>query len=68
MGYDARCIYITGESLDAAGRDAVLVHRLADARRLSAGEVARLSPAAREAIEDWLADGWVHASRGGNEP
>jgi 50S ribosomal protein L16 3-hydroxylase len=67
MGYDARCVYINGESLDAAGRDALLVHRLADARRLSSAEVARLSPAAREAIGEWLAAGWVHATRGGDD-
>jgi 50S ribosomal protein L16 3-hydroxylase len=68
MGYDARCVYINGESLDAAGRDALLVHRLADARRLSSAEVARLSPAAREAIGEWLAAGWAHATRGGDDP
>jgi 50S ribosomal protein L16 3-hydroxylase len=67
MGYDARCVYINGESLDAAGRDALLVHRLADARRLEAAEVARLSPAAREAIAQWLAAGWVHGSRGSDD-
>lgn len=68
MGYDARCVYINGESLAAAGRDALLVHRLADARRLSAAEVARLGPAARHAIAQWLIAGWVHVVNAAEDP
>jgi 50S ribosomal protein L16 3-hydroxylase len=64
MAYDARCVYINGESLDAAGRDARLVRRLADARRLSAAEAARLSPATRETIGHWQQAGWLHLCEG----
>ncbi len=60
MLYDAQHIYINGESYRAAGRDATLMRRLADERRLGAGEVARASAAARELLLAWCEDGWAH--------
>ena len=45
MAYDRRHVYINGESLRAAGRDARLVHRLVDQRRLDARDCADLSAA-----------------------
>lgn len=59
MLYDAAHVFLNGESFRAGGRDAVLMHRLADQRRLSAAEVARLSPGARELLDQWTEDGWV---------
>ena len=43
----------------AAGRDAALMRRLADRRELGAADVARLSPGARELLDQWTEDGWV---------
>ncbi len=59
MAYVEREVFINGESLAIGGRDAVLVKRLADARRLSADELQRFSPAARAQIAQWLAAGWL---------
>lgn len=60
MLYDARHVYINGESLRASGRDAQCLRRLADARVLPPSEVRRLSKAAREIVQQWLASGWIH--------
>jgi 50S ribosomal protein L16 3-hydroxylase len=65
MAHVERAVFINGESLVASGRDAVLVKRLADARRLSADELQRASPAAREQIAQWLAAGWLHHDNDG---
>src|SRR5439155_888665 len=59
MLYDARHAFINGEAFVASGRDATLMRKLADARHLSARDVAALSPAARELLGDWAAAGWV---------
>lgn len=61
MLYDDAHVFINGASYRAGGRDAALMRRLADERRLAAGEVARLSPEARELVQQWADDGWVHA-------
>jgi 50S ribosomal protein L16 3-hydroxylase len=60
MLYDAHHVFLNGESWRAAGRDAQLMHKLADARCLSAHEVARASKGARELLSQWSEDGWVH--------
>ena len=60
MAYDARHVFVNGESFLAAGRDARLMRSLADARRLSARERAALSAGACALIEDWRAAGWLH--------
>jgi 50S ribosomal protein L16 3-hydroxylase len=59
--YDARRLFINGESYVAAGRDARLMQHLADHRLLSAAEVAALSSDARGLVDDWLANGWLQA-------
>ena len=61
MGHDARCIYVNGESYSVRGRDAVLLHRLADARFLASRDAARLSAQARCGVDEWLAAGWLHS-------
>jgi 50S ribosomal protein L16 3-hydroxylase len=58
MLYDDRHVFINGESFRAAGRDATLVRRLADRRRLDAASVALLSREARELLAEWLRAGW----------
>jgi 50S ribosomal protein L16 3-hydroxylase len=60
IGYGARHVFVNGESFAASGRDATLVRRLADARRLGAREARRLSPGARALIDEWIAAGWLH--------
>lgn len=62
MLHDARCVYINGESFEVRGRDGTLARRLADERRLSADEVARLSGPARAALDTWIAQGWASAA------
>lgn len=59
MLYDTAHVFLNGESFRAGGRDAVLMRGLADRRQLSAAEVARLSPDARELLDQWTEDGWV---------
>jgi 50S ribosomal protein L16 3-hydroxylase len=59
MIYDARHVYINGESFRAAGRDAALMRRLADRRALDRGQTRALSGEARALLADWLACGWL---------
>ena len=61
MMYDRAHVFINGESFRAGGRDATLMRRLADRRRLAGAEVARLSEGARELLDQWAEDGWVLA-------
>jgi 50S ribosomal protein L16 3-hydroxylase len=65
MMYDARHVYVNGESWRAAGRDARLMRRLADARRLGARELSVASEAARELLLQWAEDGWLHVEKEG---
>jgi len=62
MLYDDRHVFINGESFRAGGRDAKLMRRLADRRRLDAGEFAALSTEARELLGDWLESGWLRTT------
>ncbi|RZJ08750.1 MAG: cupin domain-containing protein [Rubrivivax sp.] len=59
MLYDDSQVFVNGESFRAGGRDATLMRRLADRRSLTPAEVARLSPEARELLDQWTEDGWV---------
>jgi 50S ribosomal protein L16 3-hydroxylase len=61
MLYDARHIYINGESFRAGGRDATLMRRLADRRELQARELAGASQDAVDLLRDWCEAGWAHA-------
>jgi 50S ribosomal protein L16 3-hydroxylase len=61
MLHDERHVYLNGESFRAAGRDATLMRRLADRRRLSAVEVERLSAGARALLDEWVGAGWLVA-------
>ena len=65
MLYDARHVFINGESFEARGRDARLLRRLADQRRLQADAVRGFSPEARTTLDDWARAGWLRASAGG---
>ena len=60
MAYDAKHVFINGESFVASGRDAQLIRLLADDRVLNAASVKRLSAPARELVQDWMEAGWIH--------
>ena len=59
MMYDRHHVFLNGESWRAAGADARLMRRLADARCLSAHDLAQASPDALDLLRDWCADGWL---------
>jgi 50S ribosomal protein L16 3-hydroxylase len=63
MLYDERHLFVNGESYLASGRDAALLRRMADTRRLAAGDVARLSEGARTLVGAWRASGWLQEDR-----
>jgi len=60
MVYDDAHVFINGEAFRAGGRDARLIRQLADARRLGAADLARLSADARALLDDWAEAGWLH--------
>lgn len=60
MMYDARHIFINGESFLAGGRDARLLREMADTRALTAAQRRRLSASAQSLLGDWVSAGWVH--------
>ena len=60
MMYDAKHVFINGESFRAAGSDARRMRKLADERELTASEVAKLSAPARELLTQWGEDGWLY--------
>ena len=59
MLYDLHHVFINGESYLAKGVDARLMHRLADQRKLSSGELAKASPSAQNLLADWHNAGWL---------
>jgi 50S ribosomal protein L16 3-hydroxylase len=60
MMYDKAHVYLNGESFRAGGRDARLMRVLADERRLPAAACRGLGAGARDLIDEWIAQGWVH--------
>ncbi|GAB3762832.1 cupin domain-containing protein [Ramlibacter monticola] len=62
MLHDRRHVFINGEAWRAAGADATLMRRLADRRRLEAGELEGASDAARALLRSWCEAGWAHAT------
>lgn len=65
MLYDARHVFLNGESYLASGADARAMRELADRRCLPAARLGRLSPGARELIVQWVQAGWLRMSAGG---
>jgi 50S ribosomal protein L16 3-hydroxylase len=61
MMYDARHVFINGESYRASGRDAALMRALADQRRLGSAQLARASADARALLASWQEAGWLQA-------
>jgi 50S ribosomal protein L16 3-hydroxylase len=60
MLYDGTQLFVNGESFRVGGADRRLLQRLADDRRLSGGDCARLSADAIAALDAWCAAGWLH--------
>jgi 50S ribosomal protein L16 3-hydroxylase len=60
MLYDPRHVFLNGEAYVAGGRDARLMRQLADTRRLTAAERARLGAAAQALLAEWMVSGWIH--------
>ena len=60
MMFDAKHVFINGESFRAAGSDAKRMRKLADERELSAAEVGKLSAPAQELLMQWCEDGWLY--------
>jgi 50S ribosomal protein L16 3-hydroxylase len=60
MMFDARHIFINGESFRASGRDATLMRRLSGQRCLNRQDVARTSAEARSLLQAWGEAGWLH--------
>ncbi|MDP3821826.1 MAG: cupin domain-containing protein [Burkholderiales bacterium] len=63
MMYDARHVFINGESWRASGRDAQLMRLLADRRSLGPDDLARASEGALSLLRSWCEAGWVHSGR-----
>ena len=59
MMYDAQHVFINGEAFRAAGRDARLMRRLADERRLEARQLGGLSQGALALVGEWFSAGWL---------
>ena len=60
MLFDAKHIFINGESFRAAGQDAKLLRQLANDKFLPSGQAAKLSENAAELMQAWLEEGWWH--------
>ena len=67
MMHDASHIFVNGESWRAAGRDAALMRRLADRRRLAPAELAGASAQARALLSSWCEAGWLHETGAGDD-
>lgn len=60
MLYDEQHVFMNGDSWHAAGDDALVLRRLADARRLGAASLSAASAAVHALLEQWCDDGWIH--------
>ena len=61
MLYDQDCVYCNGESWNAAGKDAALLQKLANARHIQRSDFDKASASAQQLLGEWLAQGWVVA-------
>jgi 50S ribosomal protein L16 3-hydroxylase len=59
MMFDARHIFLNGESWLAAGKDARLMRRLADQRCLVPAELGKASDGALSLLQEWIDEGWL---------
>jgi len=66
MMFDAKHIFINGESFRASGRDAALMRQLSNERFLSSKDLCRISVEARSLLQTWGEAGWLHGLETGN--
>ena len=59
MMFDARHVFLNGESWRAAGKDAKLMQKLANQRYLMAADLGKASDDAMSLLQDWVDAGWV---------
>jgi 50S ribosomal protein L16 3-hydroxylase len=62
MMYDAKHVYLNGDSWKVAGKDGTLLRKLADTRMLGAADLIAASAQLQRAIGQFMAQGWLHAS------
>jgi 50S ribosomal protein L16 3-hydroxylase len=62
MMFDAKHIFINGESFKAAGQDAKWLRKLANEKCLPAQIANQLSPNATELMQAWWEEGWWYSS------
>lgn len=62
MLFDRQHVFINGESYRASGRDAALMRRLANDRRLAARDVRKAGTDAMDLLAAWCDAGWLHAT------
>lgn len=60
MNYDAKHLFINGQSFRCAGKDAKLLRKLADERTLSATDLKAGSAALVSAIGEFAKEGWLY--------
>jgi 50S ribosomal protein L16 3-hydroxylase len=60
MSYDAKHMFINGQSFKCAGMDAKLLRKLADERQISATELRAGSAALMPAIGEFAKEGWLY--------
>jgi 50S ribosomal protein L16 3-hydroxylase len=60
MSYDAKHMFINGQSFKCAGTDAKLLRKLADERQINATDLRAGSPALLPAIGEFAKEGWLH--------
>jgi 50S ribosomal protein L16 3-hydroxylase len=61
MSYDAKHMFINGQSFRCAGADAKILRKLADERSLSATDLKAASAALTSALGEFAKEGWLHA-------
>jgi 50S ribosomal protein L16 3-hydroxylase len=61
MMYDAKHVYLNGDSWKVAGKDAKLLRKLADERKLSAADLVAVSAELTQALGQFIEQGWLHA-------
>ena len=60
MLFDARHVFINGESYRASGLDATLMRQLANRRQLAPEAVRSASAQAQSLMQSWMEAGWMH--------
>lgn len=59
MLFDARHVFLNGESWRAAGKDAKLMQKLANQRYLEPADLSKASEGAMSLLQDWMDAGWL---------